>query len=116
MKVGVIGSRHFGRYDIVKQHLMMWEQEHGEITTIISGGASGADSMAMKYAIEFKKNRIVHPALWGEYGKAAGPIRNQLIVNDSDHIIAFPDKNSVGTWITIEMAQKAGVPVTIIRV
>lgn len=46
--------------------------------------------------------------------------RNQRIVDLSDHLIAFPAypedharSTRSGTWMTIRMAQRAGIPVTI---
>jgi len=47
---------------------------------------------------------------WDKYGKRAGAIRNQEIVNEADTIIAFWDGQSKGTKITIDMALKAGKP------
>ena len=47
MKVAVIGSRGFDDYERLKKVL-----DTLPITTIVSGGASGADSLSEKYADE----------------------------------------------------------------
>ena len=54
MKVGVIGSRSFTDYDLLKSELDKI-REVSEITCIVSGGAQGADILAERYA---RQNRI----------------------------------------------------------
>jgi hypothetical protein len=49
-----------------------------------------------------------------EYTKAYHA-RNQRIVDASDLVIAFTEKNTGGTWDTIKRARRAGLPVKIIR-
>jgi phosphoribosylpyrophosphate synthetase len=41
--------------------------------------------------------------------------RNQRIVDDSDLVVAFTEKDRGGTWDTIKRARRAGLPVKIIR-
>ena len=62
--------------------------------------------MAWKWATENNIEIIEHNAEWDKYGRAAGPIRNKLIVRDSNVILAFVAPNSVGTRNTISLAQK----------
>ena len=61
-------------------------------TLIVQGGASGADALAKQYAIE--KNIAVNTekADWEKYGKAAGPLRNELMCmkNRNATLLAFP--------------------------
>jgi len=70
---------------------------------IISGAAKGADQMA----IEFDE----YPADWKKYGKQAGPIRNQQMLDEGqpDLVVAFPGGS--GTKDMIHRAKKAGVEV-----
>lgn len=74
--------------------------------TIIAGGASGADSLAMEYArdrdILFKE----FPAKWSKYGKRAGPIRNEEMARFGDILFAFWDGESRGTKNMIDLAYK----------
>ena len=50
-----------------------------EDTVIISGGATGADALAERYAKERNIEMIVMPADWNKYGKSAGPMRNRAM-------------------------------------
>ena len=82
-----------------------------EITEIISGMAKGADIMAAEWAERFGFSLHKFPADWEKHGKAAGPIRNQkmLDIGKPDVVIAFPGGR--GTADMIRRAQKAGIKV-----
>jgi hypothetical protein len=55
-----------------------------------------------------------HPADWNTHGKAAGPIRNQAMVDlGADLCLAFPRADSKGTWDCVRRAADAGIPVHI---
>jgi len=110
MKIAVVGSRSFDDYDLLVDTLSDFD-----ISEIVSGGASGADSLAEKYAKLFLiPTNIIKPN-WSLYGKAAGMIRNTDIVKSSDHVVAFWDGVSKGTANSIKTANKLNVPTTIIR-
>lgn len=112
---GVVGGRHFTDYKYMVKHLNLWQKQHGRIVKIVSGGASGADSLAEDYSSEYlNKEPQVLRAKWGN-GRRAGPIRNKLIVEASQVIIAFPGPESSGTWSTVDIANKKNVPVYIYR-
>lgn len=83
---------------------------------LIHGDAPGVDS----YLDEVAKYRgwqiCAHPADWASYGKAAGPIRNQNMLDhhpDIDLVLAFPAPDSRGTWDMVERAVKARLPVRV---
>ena len=80
----------------------------------MTGDARGADAIAVRLAQNHDLGVIVHKADWDLYGKKAGPIRNKKIVDDSDVLIAFPSKHGKGTQITIDMANKKGIPVHVV--
>lgn len=101
MKVAVVGSR-----DIVDYNWISKVLDKYSIDEIISGGAKGVDSLAARYAIEHKIELTVFRPEWQAYGKSAGFIRNKLIVDHSEHVIAFWDGKSAGTKHSIEYAQK----------
>jgi len=112
--LGIVGSRHYNNYEEFTTVTNQIINKFGIPENIISGGhldkggniKPGADTLAWKYATDHKINIIEHDALWDKYGKAAGPIRNKLIVDDSNIILAFLSPDSVGTKNTISLAQK----------
>jgi len=81
---------------------------------IVHGGARGADRIAADEAA--KAGFIVepHPADWGRYGKAAGPIRNEEMAKlGADLCIAFWDLASSGTRDMVDRALAHGINVEI---
>lgn len=108
LKYAVIGSREFDNYEFMEDTLKWYD-----IREIISGGARGADSLAVKYAKakgipfrEFLPN-------WHLHGKSAGFKRNKLIVEAADEVIAFWDGESRGTKHSIGLAEDSGKAVHI---
>jgi len=82
-------------------------------TVIIEGGAKGADFLAADWArsnIEADSLLTFH-ADWERNGKAAGPTRNQKMLDEGkpDLVVAFPGGR--GTADMISRAIRAGVPV-----
>jgi hypothetical protein len=110
MRVGVVGSRYFVDYNQLSTEL----NKHN-ISSIVSGGAQGADALAERYADEYQIPITIHRADW-RIGSSAGPQRNKLIVDDVEMIIAFLAKDSKGTRDTIKKAKARGIPVVIIDV
>lgn len=85
---------------------------------VISGGANGADSLAARSAGRQGVELMEFPADWGTHGKAAGPIRNQRMLDEGkpDVVWAFTDdlEASRGTADMVRRARKAGVPVYVV--
>lgn len=111
MNYAIIGSRTFQNYEILK---IVCNRLIRDTDTIVSGAASGADILGKQYAIDRKLNYIEFPADWNKYGKRAGFIRNQEIVDSSDFVIAFWDGVSNGTKNSIELAKLDKIPTLII--
>jgi hypothetical protein len=82
---------------------------------VIEGDAKGADRMAGYWARKRKIDNLKFPADWNKYGKAAGTIRNQQMLDEGkpDLVVAFPTDRSRGTWHMIRIAQDAGVEVKV---
>jgi hypothetical protein len=80
------------------------------ITHIVSGGAPGADSLAERLAKEFRISITIHYANWDKFGKSAGAIRNEKVVNDCEAVVAFPGPDSIGTRDVINKARLKGIP------
>jgi hypothetical protein len=82
-----------------------------QVGTIIHGCASGADRLAGAFAMSCGLAVVEFPAEWAKYGNAAGPLRNQQMLDEGkpDLVIAF--HGGLGTQDMIRRANKAGVPV-----
>lgn len=129
-KILVCGGRDFNDWMLLAQTLnrICYEREwnydpfQNEYTnccpnvTIIHGGARGVDLLADKWAILHECVIEEYKADWDKYGKSAGPIRNQLMldVGKPDLVIAFPTKNSKGTWDMVSRAKKKGIETIIV--
>ncbi len=85
--------------------------------SIISGMARGADSLGWLFAKDHNLEVFSFPADWKHQSNGAGPIRNQKMLDEGkpDLVIAFPTKNSKGTWDMVRRAEKANVKTIIVR-
>lgn len=109
MKTVVIGSRNFDDYATLVATLV------GEpISELVTGGATGADALAARYARERGLKLTEIQANWPKHGRSAGPIRNAELVKRAERVIAFWDGKSPGTKDTINKAKAAGKPVQIV--
>jgi len=86
---------------------------------VIEGGAPGADTLAGQCADELGIAHCTFHANWGYYHKAAGPIRNQWMLNfiTPDEVWAFHSdlERSKGTADMVARAKKANIPVRIFK-
>lgn len=109
MRVLVCGGRDY------TDKAYLWNMLDGlgppEVSVIISGMARGADSIAAEWAERFGFPLVKFPADWQKHGRAAGPIRNQQMLDEGkpDLVVAF--KGGVGTADMVRRARKAGVHV-----
>jgi hypothetical protein len=81
------------------------------ISEVISGMAAGADTYAAEWAKVRGLPLYAFPADWQKHGCAAGPIRNQQMLDEGkpDLVIAFPGGR--GTADMVRRARKTGIPV-----
>lgn len=114
MKLAVVGSRGFNDYELLKSKLDVIHKTE-VINCIVSGGAYGADTLAEKWAKENNVQTLIFLPDWNKYGKSAGFIRNELIVQNCDTVMAFWDGKSRGTKLTIELAKKYVLPIIIVN-
>ena len=110
MKIAVVGSRTYDNREHLFTVLDFVRKTYGDFI-LVSGGANGADSLSEEWAKENNLKTIIHYPEWTLYGRGAGPIRNQKIVDDADILIAFWDGKSKGTKNSIYYADKKGIPV-----
>lgn len=110
MRVLVCGGRNFHDRIAVFGWLQACHLTH-KIECVIHGDASGADYLAGRWAETEKVPVRAFPADWDQHGKAAGPMRNQQMVDDGkpDLVIAFPGGR--GTADMRRRATAAGIKV-----
>lgn len=110
MRTIIAGSRGIVLFEILERAI---QKAPFEITTVISGGARGVDRMGEKWA---KKNKIpleIFPADWVKHGKGAGYIRNRLMADNAEALIALWDGVSRGTRNMIDEAKARNLHVYI---
>lgn len=108
MPLAIIGSRDCPAVDI--------EEYLDEMPdAIVSGGAKGADTYAREFAEKKGIRLIEHLPDYAKYGRAAPLVRNRLIIDDCDKVLAFWDGKSKGTKYAIDYVKKMGKPVRIVQ-
>lgn len=121
MRLAIIGSRSFNNYDLFEKTIFK-NYKIENIKEIISGGVEGTDSLAEQFAIKYSIPMSIFIPDWdlygeyGEYGDYAVYMRNILIIDSSDEVIAFWDGISKGTKHSIELANKAKKKLMIVKV
>lgn len=112
MRVLVCGGRNYSNRDKVADVLGYLNPRDGNgITCVIHGGALGADALAAEWAIKHDITCASYAADWRTQGRAAGPIRNSLMLREGkpDVVVAFPGGR--GTADMMAKARAAGVQV-----
>ena len=113
MKLAIVGGRDFNLYKTLDDNIRELFALEG--LTIVSGGAKGADSLAKEFALANELPLIEFLPDWDTHGKKAGYLRNQLIVDECDKLIAFWDGKSKGTKHSMHIAEKAGKLYEVVR-
>ena len=108
MKVAVIGSR---TLDIINLGKYLPENT----TEIISGGATGVDTSAKKYALTNNIKLTEFLPEYGKYGRLAPLIRNTQIIENADIVLAFWDGKSRGTKDVIEKCREKGIEIKVYK-
>jgi hypothetical protein len=119
----VTGDRNWTNYERIARELDAVMHERNAAVLIIHGAATGADSLARQWSdrnyhyYDGYQDSKEYPANWRKYGRAAGPIRNQQMLEEGkpDFVLAFHNNiaNSKGTKDMVARARKANIPVKI---
>lgn len=114
MRVLVCGGRDYSDRARVFAVLDRFRDRFG-CTALIHGAARGADSLAGEWAMARGVLEIREPADWKLNGKAAGPIRNQAMLDKHapQACVAFP--GGTGTADMVRRAKDAGLTVYVLR-
>lgn len=117
MRLLICGSRNWDDYRAILTALREI-QKHATIDVVIEGEARGADTLA-RVAAEHLDIRVVRaPAQWPIHGLAAGPIRNQFMLDEGrpTHALAFSSMWWMGgTGDMVKRLETADVPVAKFR-
>jgi len=116
MRVLVCGGRDYGcgnqdQLDHIHNTLTELNAARGPFSCIIHGAATGADEEGMGWAQMMGILHAPFQADWHTHGRAAGPMRNQRMIDEGrvDLVIAYPGGR--GTDDMIRRAEKAGIEV-----
>ena len=104
MRLAVVGSRGFNDYNKLEKILDILVKQF-DIDVFVSGGANGADSLSVRYALLHKLEFDIYIPDWSK-GRGAGYIRNVEIWDNSDMGVAFWDGKSKGTEHSFTLAKK----------
>lgn len=115
MRVIVCGGRNFRDAAFLDVALSAFHRKH-RIELVITGdgdgvaGAPGADKLAASWATAHGIHVASVRALWKTHDKAAGPIRNGILLTlDPEAVIAFP--GGPGTADMVKRARDEGLPI-----
>ncbi len=108
MRLLVCGDRNWKDKEAIRSALMSLGPE-----VVIHGAARGADSLAGEVANDLNISVEVYPAQWSLYGRGAGPIRNQQMIDEGkpDMVIWFHRDldSSKGTKNMVHKAEDLGI-------
>lgn len=109
-RVLVCGGR--GYADVVRvSRYLDWLHEGRRVVLLIEGGAQGADTLARNWALDRGVPIQSFPANWNAEGRAAGPKRNQRMIDEGrpSFVVAFP--GGKGTEDMTRRAKSSGLRV-----
>ena len=109
-RILVTGGRDYADQAMLFGALDMQAEQTG-IFTIIQGGANGADRLARMWCHSRKVRYDNYPADWRTPGRAAGPIRNQQMIDEGKPTRVFAFPGGRGTADMVRRAKAAGLPV-----
>jgi hypothetical protein len=113
-KVLICGDRNWSFHEPIHSFIDLLNTN----TTVIEGGARGADTIAGDYARSKKMKVTTVHANWNEYKRAAGPIRNrEMLQENPDLVVGFHDDifSSKGTKDMISITRTRGFPYMVIN-
>jgi hypothetical protein len=108
--VAIVGSREYPDTNDVRDYIDTLRFFDIEIVT---GGASGVDKVAEEYALSLGMAVWVVSPNYGQYGRRAPLIRNTMIAQECDRMVAFWDGRSRGTMDAVRKARQMGKPVDV---
>ena len=121
-RIIIAGGRKFNDYKLLKNKVDFYLSDlvnKNYIIEIVTGKATGADSLGEKYALEKEYKIAEFPPDWNKYGKRAGYIRNAEMARyaskENGALIAFWDTKSKGTKHMIDLAKEKNLAIRIVK-
>lgn len=132
-KLIIAGGRHFSDYELLSKSVDALVIELNDLNIfniqIVSGGASGADTLGVEYANSRGYSVKRFPAKWndfsepcrikcgrfGKYNALAGFNRNEQMAQYADGLLAFWDGESPGTKHMIDTASKNKLLIGVVK-
>lgn len=103
-------------YQELLQHVRICINSLPDNVTIISGCAGGVDSEAIMTASSRSLDVVEHLPNYKTYNdKMISLVRNIIVVNDCDMLLAFPAAWSTSTWHAIRIARDTGKMVQVFQ-
>lgn len=106
MKIIVCGGRNYKNKKFIF-YVLDEIHKRKQIEKIVAGDATGVDTIAIEWAISKNIEYKIYKASWDLHGKAAGPIRNEVMIKENnafDLLVAF--SGGRGTKNALSLASK----------
>ncbi|MBE6601863.1 MAG: hypothetical protein E7637_05090 [Ruminococcaceae bacterium] len=108
MKLMIVGSRSIKNFDL-SPYISK------DVDTVISGGATGVDSLAEQYADSHRISKYILRPRYDLYGRAAPLKRNEQMVDMADAVLIIWDGYSKGTQYTLKYTKKVNKPIMLVN-
>jgi predicted Rossmann-fold nucleotide-binding protein len=113
-RIVVTGGRDYSDTGKIAAVLSAIQHKHG-IAIIIQGGADGADRLCAEWGWNNGIPVGTFNADWKAHGKAAGPMRNQRMIDEGKPDAAVAFEGGRGTDDMVNRIKQAGIPLWDLR-
>ena len=120
----IVGSSRFYDYSVVEGAIEDWTEMEAHPDLVITGGASGVDCLAERWADNNSIPYAVFNEEWSaprqgieDEGRDEAPTSlTHRLLDAATHILAFPSSTSKWTNIVLDMAEERGIPFIAVEV
>ncbi len=114
MRLAIVGSRNICNNIVYKIIEQVINKATANIDEIVTGGAIGVDTIAEEYANNNNIKTTIFKPMFKKFGMQSYFIRNRLIIDNADFVLAIWDMQSRGTKYTINYAKSTKKKILII--